>query len=75
VSTRERPLVVQVCARIDDQTLTELDAYMREREREARMPLSRSLAVREILETWAIDRVSTRSTLSTASTAQTRKTK
>lgn len=50
----------QVCARISDAAVKELDAYVREREREARVPLSRSLGIREILETWAADRAAAR---------------
>lgn len=49
-------LLHQVCARLNEQTLVELDAYVREREREARSPLSRSLGVREIMEAWAAAR-------------------
>lgn len=46
----------QVCARLDDATVEELDRYVREREREARVPLSRSLGLREVLDAWARDR-------------------
>ncbi len=46
-------LRTQIWARVDDTTLDVIDEYMREREREARTPLSRSLVVREILEMWA----------------------
>lgn len=52
MSERDK-LLEQVCARLPSETVTELDAYVREREREARVPLSRSLGVREILEEWA----------------------
>lgn len=54
-------LLEQVCTRLDDETVEELDRYVRERERAARIPLSRSLAVREILRDWAIERHSTSS--------------
>lgn len=49
-------LLEQVCARLSSETVAELDAYVREREREARLPLSRSLGVREILDAWAAER-------------------
>jgi hypothetical protein len=66
VSEREK-LLEQVCTRLSADTVTELDAYVREREREAKVPLTRSLGVREIIERWAADRraVSTASTTST----------
>lgn len=53
--TREK-LLQQVCVRLGDDVVAELDLYVREREREARIPLSRSLGVREILEEWATAR-------------------
>lgn len=52
----DRKLLDTISARVDDATLAEIDEYQRQREREARTPLSRSLAVREILESWADDR-------------------
>lgn len=66
MSEREK-LLEQVCTRLSADTVTELDAYVREREREAKVPLTRSLGVREIIERWAADRrdVSTPSTTST----------
>ncbi len=66
MSEREK-LLEQVCTRLSADTVTELDAYVREREREAKVPLTRSLGVREIIERWAADRraVSTASTTST----------
>lgn len=42
----------QVCARLDEDLLAELDAYQRERERETGIPMSRSLALVEALEAW-----------------------
>jgi len=50
--TREK-LLEQLCIRISSETLGELDAYVRAREQEARVPLSRSLGAREILDDWA----------------------
>ncbi len=67
MSEREK-LLEQVCTRLSADTVTELDAYVREREREAKVPLTRSLGVREIIERWAADRRA----LSTASTTSTR---
>ncbi len=67
MSEREK-LLEQVCTRLSTDTVTELDAYVREREREAKVPLTRSLGVREIIERWAADRRA----LSTASTTSTR---
>ncbi len=69
MSEREK-LLEQVCTRLSADTVTELDAHVREREREARVPLTRSLVMREIIERWAADRraVSTASTASTKST-------
>lgn len=55
MSEREK-LLEQVCARLSAETVAEIDAYVREREQEARVPLSRSLGVREILERWAASR-------------------
>jgi hypothetical protein len=52
----DRKLLDTISARVDDATLAEIDEYQRQREREARTPLSRSLAVREILESWADER-------------------
>jgi hypothetical protein len=49
-------LLEQVCARLSSDTVDELDRYVREREQEARVPLSRSLGVREVLEAWAEER-------------------
>lgn len=55
--SREREkLLQQVCARLPEETVAELDRYVQERERAAQVPLSRSLGVREILEEWAISR-------------------
>lgn len=51
----ERPrekLTTQIWARVDDATLDAIDEHMRDREREARAPLTRSRIVREILEQW-----------------------
>ena len=55
MSEREK-LLEQVCTRLSADTVTELDAYVREREREAKVPLTRSLGVREIIERGAADR-------------------
>lgn len=53
-------LLHQVCARLNEATIAELDDYVRERQREARVPLSRSLGVREIVESWAAERRASR---------------
>ncbi len=50
----------QVCSRFDDETLEEVDRYQRERERSTRVPLSRSLIVLEIVESWARERAKAR---------------
>lgn len=52
MSVERDKLLEQVCARLSSDTVDELDSYVREREQEARLPLSRSLGVREILEAW-----------------------
>lgn len=52
-STAERErakLTEQVTVRLDEELVARLDAYVRRRERETRLPLSRSMGVREILE-------------------------
>lgn len=58
-------LLEQVCTRLSADTVEALDAYVREREREARVPLTRSLGVREIIERWAAERRPAPSTTST----------
>jgi len=60
VSGERDKLLEQVCARLSSDTVDEIDAYVREREREARLPLSRSLGVREILEAWVRERRASR---------------
>ena len=55
MSEREK-LLEQVCARVPVEVVDEIDAYIRAREREARVPLSRSLGVGEILVKWAHER-------------------
>jgi hypothetical protein len=48
---RERAkLTEQVTVRLDEELVAKLDAYVRRRVRETRIPLSRSMGVREILE-------------------------
>lgn len=59
----------QVCARIDEGTLDELDRYMRERESATRIPMSRSLAMLELLERWAEDRAADRARVDRKETA------
>lgn len=59
MSERDK-LLERICARIEVDVLEEVDRFMREREREARVPLSRSLVVREILTTWAATRARAR---------------
>lgn len=49
--SREKLLEV-VLTRLPKDVVDELDAFVREREMEARLPLSRSLGVREILVEW-----------------------
>jgi hypothetical protein len=57
--SREKLLEV-VQTRIPKDAADELDAFVREREAEARLPLSRSLGVREILVEWARCRAANR---------------
>lgn len=59
MSEREK-LTHRVCARLDEATVTEIDAYQRERERTACTPLSRSVVMRELLEAWAQERARAR---------------
>jgi hypothetical protein len=65
VSGEREKLLEQVCTRLSADTVEVLDAYVREREREARVPLTRSLGVREIIERWAAERRPAPSTTST----------
>ncbi len=49
-------LMVQVNVRITDAMTSEIDLYVEERARQARLPLSRAQAVREILAAWEVAR-------------------
>lgn len=42
--------------RVDEETLREVDDYQRQREAEARVPLSRGLVLLEIVDGWARSR-------------------
>lgn len=53
-------LLEVVQTRLPKEAVDELDGFVREREAEARLPLSRSLGLREIVLEWARSRAANR---------------
>lgn len=53
-------LLAQLNMRLADSTLAEIDSFIAEREEETRVPHSRAVAVRLILEAWADQRRASR---------------